>query len=366
MGSFLVKVYGYMSAPAKPLAPTPSSHLKASPSQGDLLAAGDLVAGRYHVEGLIGRGGMGEVYAARDIHAEDRVALKLIHPELLGSSKTRSRFEREVELTRRIDHPNVLKVRDFLKVEPPGRESALVPCVVMEFLEGPTLADHLAERKAPMSGEEAKPIVCQIAAALSAAHNAGVVHRDLKPDNVFLVPDRKNGGLRAVLTDFGVARADRSRSSSSAEDSQSFTASNVLVGTPDYMAPEQLELEKASPLSDLYSLGLVFFEMVTGRLPFQARNKLEAVFQRVREPAPSPRSIRPEVDEDCDRVIQRCLQRDPADRYSHARELIRELDGDQSGWLTREPVYQRRRMGAVAVGLLLFLLVVALVVIYAT
>ena len=342
-----------------------SAPVSSSPSKGDLLAAGDLVAGRYHVEGLIGRGGMGEVYAARDVSAEDRVALKLIHPELLGSSKTRSRFEREVELTRRIDHPNVLKVRDFLKVEPPGRENAHVPCVVMEFLEGPTLADHLAERKAPMSSDEAKPIVCQIAAALAAAHRAGVVHRDLKPDNVFLVPDRKTGALRAVLTDFGVARSDRSRSANN-EDSQSFTASNVLIGTPDYMAPEQLELEKASPLSDLYSLGLVFFEMVTGRLPFQSKNRLEAVFQRVKEPAPPPRSIRPEVSEDCDRVIQRCLQRDPSDRFTNAQEIIRELDGDQSGWLTRDPDYDRRRIKAVAIGVGLLLLVIALVYLYAS
>jgi serine/threonine-protein kinase len=351
-----------------------SSPVNPSPSKGDLLAAGDLVAGRYHVEALIGRGGMGEVYAARDVSAEDRVALKLVHPELLGSSKTRSRFEREVELTRRIDHPNVLKVRDFLKVEPPGHENAQVPCLVMEFLEGPTLADHLNERKGPMSSDEARPIVCQIAAALSAAHRAGVVHRDLKPDNVFLVPDRKTGALRAVLTDFGVARADRARSGTgggggggkNSEDSQTFTASNVLIGTPDYMAPEQLELEKAGPLSDLYSLGLVFFEMLTGRLPFQSKNRLEAVFQRVKEPAPSPRTINPRIDEDCDRVIQRLLQREPGDRYTNAQEVIRELDGDQSGWLSRDPAVDRRRLAAIATAIFLLLLVIALVVIYAT
>lgn len=343
-----------------------SASVTPAPSKGDLLAAGDLVAGRYHVEGLIGRGGMGEVYAARDISAEDRVALKLIHPELLGSSKTRSRFEREVELTRRIDHPNVLKVRDFLKVEPPGHENAQVPCVVMEFLEGPTLADHLAERKAPMPSEEAKPIVCQIAAALAAAHRAGVVHRDLKPDNIFLVPDRKTGVLRAVLTDFGVARSDRGRSNKNGEDSQTFTASNVLIGTPDYMAPEQLELEKASALSDLYSLGLVFFEMVTGRLPFQSKNRLEAVFQRVKEPAPPPRSIRPEIAEDCDRVIQRCLQREPNDRFASAQEIIRELDGDQSGWLERDPQGEKRRLFAIGIGVVLLILVIVLVLLYAS
>jgi serine/threonine protein kinase len=132
------------------------------------------------------------------------------------------------------------------------------------------------------------------------------------------------------------------------------------------MAPEQLELEKASPLSDLYSLGLVFFEMVTGRLPFQSKNRLEAVFQRVKEPAPPPRSIRPEISEDCDRVIQRCLQREPGDRFASAQEIIRELDGDQSGWLQREPGLDRRRMTAIAIGAVLLLLVLALVLLYAT
>jgi serine/threonine protein kinase len=317
-------------------------------SQADLLAAGDLVASRYRVSGLLGRGGMGEVYTAEDLVDGEQVALKLIHPELLGSDKARSRFEREVEWTRKIDHPNVLKIREFLKVDPPQGAAGSVPCVVMELLQGRTLADHLGERQQPMSCAEARPIVCQVAAALAAAHRSGIVHRDLKPDNIFLVPTGM-GALRVVLTDFGVARTDRGKNLG--EDSQSFTASNVLIGTPDYMAPEQLELEKASPISDLYSLGLVFYEMVTGQLPFVARNKLEAVFLRVKQPAPSPRLLVPDIDEDCERVIVRCLKRDPIDRYSKAQEIIRELDGDQSGWLRREPLIARRSLPTIAIGI---------------
>lgn len=303
----------------------------------DLLAAGDLVASRYRVAALLGRGGMGEVYTANDIVDGEAVALKLIHPNLLGSSKARSRFEREVEWTRRIDHPNVLKIKNYLKIEPPERGET-VPCVVMELLKGRTLADHLAERTQPMSCAEARPIICQVAAALAAAHRAGIVHRDLKPDNIFLVPDLQ-GQLRVVLTDFGVARVDRGKNLG--EDSQSFTASNVVIGTPDYMAPEQLELEKASPASDLYSLGLVFYEMLTGSLPFLSKNRLEAVFLRVKKDAPSPKELCPNIEPDCERVIVRCLRRDPLDRYAKAQEIIRELDGNQSGWLEREPVLTR-------------------------
>ena len=283
-------------------------------------------------------------------------------PDLLGSGKAISRFQREMRWTQRIQHPNVIDVKDFLLV-PYG--DVELPCLVMELLEGESLVDRL-ERLGVMSPEEAKPIVCQMAAALDAAHRAGIVHRDLKPANVILVPrDSADGSPRVVLTDFGVAREDKN--TDLRDDSQSLTASNVILGTPDYLAPEQLELEEALPSSDLYALGLCFYQMVTGALPFEGNSPLEAVFQRVQQPAPSPRTKNPDLDSDTERVILRCLERDPKDRYRTGAEIIRDLDGGQSDYLTMPP---NKKLGAevwvtvVTVGILL-LVAIIVVVLYA-
>ncbi len=301
----------------------------------DLFAVDELVGGRYRVHRLVGKGGMGEVYEARDTKTERRVALKTVKPELLGNSKILRRFEREVDFSRRIDHPNVLEIYDVFQA-PIDKElnifgnrlpvSDEVPCMVMEFLDGETVADRL------MSGhrftpQEVRPIVCQVAAALAAAHHTGIVHRDLKPDNMFLVQQGDGSKVRVVLTDFGAARQ------AVAQHDEALTASNVIIGTPEYMAPEQLELEAAMPASDLYTLGLVMFEMLTSKPAFEAESPIKMVFKRVQEEAPSPRLHVPDLDPIWEEVVLRCLRRDPQERYSDCTDLIIALDGEASVYL---------------------------------
>ncbi len=303
-------------------------------SGADIFSPGDVLRGRYRIVQLVGKGGTGEVYEAEDGVESRRVAIKTVLRELVSSAKVGRRFERECELSQRISHPNVLRIHELLRVpvevsEDGERRREEVPCMAMELLAGETLADRLM-RGETFSPEAARPLVCQMAAALAAAHRAGIVHRDLKPDNVFLVPG-DDGELRVVLTDFGVAR--RATPPSPSDDSDSLTASNVILGTPTYMAPEQLELEEAMPASDIYTLGLVIFEMLTGRQPFEAETAIEMVFKRVREEPPSPRIYLPDLDRRWEALVLRCLEREPDKRFADAQEIIRLLDGDASEFL---------------------------------
>lgn len=321
-----------------------------------LFAPGDVIRDRYRVERLVGAGGMGEVYEVYDLRDDQRLALKTVLPELLGSTKAVQRFERETEISQQFSHPNVLQIFDVFKVPVPeaarlavGHKVAeLVPCMVMEYLDGETVADRMVAGHR-FSSDEARPIACQVASALAAAHRLGIVHRDLKPDNIFLVSDGA-GGARVVLTDFGVARQ------ALPEGEEALTASNVILGTPEYMAPEQLELEDAMPASDLYTLGLVMFEMVTLERPFQAETPLKMVFRRVEEDPPSPREHVPDLDPVFEEVILRCLARDPDGRYEDPYRLIEALDGPRSPWLERE---RRREQARTRLWVILLLVTVA-------
>ncbi|MEM7349313.1 MAG: serine/threonine-protein kinase [Acidobacteriota bacterium] len=291
----------------------------------DVFAPGDVIEERYRIIGLVGKGGMGEVYEAEIIATGERVAIKTVLPSLLSSKKTLARFELECEHTQRISHPGVLRIIEVFKTPRPRvTQPEMVPCMVMEFLVGETLADRMVDGRW-VGPDEAVSLTCQMAAALTAAHRAGVVHRDLKPDNVFLAPDGDK--TRVVLTDFGVARQ------SAAPSDDGLTASNVLLGTPDYMAPEQLELEDAMPASDIYTMGLVIFEMIIGQPPFVADTPLKTVFKRIQEDPPSPLEFRPDLGPRWETVILRCLARQPEDRFAEAQDVIRILEGNDSEWL---------------------------------
>lgn len=267
---------------------------------------------------------MGEVYEAEDTVENRVVALKTVLAKLLGSQKVIARFRREIDLSNRISHPNVLTIYDVFELPPASDADIQVssPCMVMELLSGETLADRLSEGRL-FSEEEARSIVIQTAKALGAAHRADVVHRDLKPDNIFLVP-QDDGEVRVVMTDFGVARPNNQP-----DTEESFTATDVIVGTPLYMAPEQLELEEALPESDLYTLGLVVYEMLTGKFPFEGDTGIQVVFMRVQEDPIPPSRFKPDISEKWEELILSCLERDPNNRIREADDIVAFLEGDE-------------------------------------
>jgi tetratricopeptide (TPR) repeat protein len=299
--------------------------LKAS----DLFSAGRVLEERYRILRLVGRGGSGEVYEAEDLRQGERVAIKTMSSDRVANPQALRRFERERDFSQRISHPNVLKIFELFKVpveiaHGSRTVTVLAPCMAMELLEGETLADRF-QRGETFTAEAAKPLVSQMAAALDAAHRQGIVHRDLKPDNVFLVSD--GDATRVVVTDFGVARQAKKRRT---DKDDSMTRSDVILGTPEYMAPEQLDLEKAMPSSDIYTLGIVMFEMLTGHHPFEADKAIERVFKRLREPAPSPRRFLPAIDPLWEATILRCLRRKPENRFATAMGIVRALEGKGS------------------------------------
>ncbi len=320
-------------------------------SHGDnAFSPGDVIERRYRVVRLVGTGAMGEVYQAEDLEIDESaseegsantVAIKTVRPDLLRSAKALARFKREADLSQRIQHPGVLRIgRVFTTTMPGDDDAGTVPCMVMEWLAGETLADRLVDERL-IDPDEGVAVACQMASALTAAHRAGVVHRDLKPDNVFLVyGGGEDGGIRVVLTDFGVARAAKRRKD------ESLTASNVILGTPEYLAPELLDLEDATPRSDLYTMGLVMFEMLTGKPPFEADTPLKMVFMRAQQEPPSPRKHLPDLDRRWEEVILRCLARKPEDRYAEALDLISVLDGEDSRWLKATAADRLKRFPA--------------------
>jgi eukaryotic-like serine/threonine-protein kinase len=278
----------------------------------------DVISGRFKVIRFIGKGGMGEVYEAQDLELRVRVALKAIRPEISSDPVTISRFRHEIQLARKVTHPNVCRIFDL------GRHrlssGVEITFLTMELLEGETLAAHL-RRQVRLATEEALLLVEQMAEALAAAHAARVIHRDFKPSNVILVPsDTKT---RAVVTDFGLARALEPMGSETI--SGLLTTPEQLVGTPPYMAPEQLEGSEATPATDLYALGLVMYEMVTGKLPFSSRSGLGQILWRLKGLPPSPRVHSPDLDPRWESAIMRCLQTAPASRFQDAGEVMRAL-----------------------------------------
>ncbi len=292
---------------------------------------------------------MGEVYEAQDQVLQAHVALKTILPELGENPEMLERLRREVLLARKASHPNVCRVYDLYSTRTPGGEP--LRFLTMEFLEGQTLA-HLLARRGPMSVDEALPLVRQIAAGLDAAHAEGVVHRDLKASNVMLVrrsvASAESGDLRAVITDFGIARALPGASLVS----EMATGSGV-IGTPQYMAPEQLSGGDVGPSADIYALGLMIYEMVTGTLPFAGETPLEAACKRLKDPPAEPRSVVPRLDPSWNGAILRSLDPRPSARFASAGELARALE------TSPRFVANRRRwlaaLGVVGVALAAFL-----------
>jgi len=360
---------------------------------------GDVLCGRFRIVSLIGRGGMGEVYKAWDEELEDHVALKTLRLEISTHELFTSRFRRELQLARKVTHPNVCRIFDSFKHS--VGDGTFISVLSMELLQGQTLADYL-KTKTQLTAAEALPIVQQIIAGLSAIHAAGIVHRDLKPSNLILVPASQQAKTNSVKTDAektgitngppaidapaganaaedhlipsatpidslvsppdlpqkqqtnisqagasivdGAATAEKATASASANflikitdfgiagrlpdglSQASQTEVSKLLGTPDYMAPEQLEHARANIQSDVYSLGLVLYEMVTGAKPFADAS----AWKRITAEPPPPRKLTPDLPENWDKTIACCLERIPAYRFQTAQEVLDGLEGTTS------------------------------------
>ncbi|HEX6158658.1 MAG TPA: protein kinase, partial [Thermoanaerobaculia bacterium] len=301
-----------MSDPHEPT--TPLSLNATTPlgsEQGNRFENGAVLAGRYRIAGVAGEGGMGVVYIADDLELSERVALKTLHAGAAAEEREVTRLRREVQLARRVTHPNVCRIYDA------GRHEDIV-FVTMELLEGETLTNYVGARGRLQPGEAAA-ILRQLCAGLQAAHDAGVIHRDFKSGNVMLV--QRGSDMRAVITDFGLARTSIPSLDALASHG------GRIVGTPAYMAPEQIEGADVTPSVDIYALGVVAFELITGERPF-LDSSMAALLRRLREPAPTPRAYVADVDRRWEAVILRCLARDPADRFASPTDVARALDGE--------------------------------------
>jgi tetratricopeptide (TPR) repeat protein/tRNA A-37 threonylcarbamoyl transferase component Bud32 len=288
-----------------------------------VFGAEETIAGRYRVVSFLAQGGMGEVYEVEDSVLRERVALKTVRPDVRADSLAVERFRREIQLARKVTHPNVCRIFDVSHHRPLGRAGPgqEIIFLTMELLRGETLSERL-RRGGPLPIGEALPIARQICLGLEAAHQAGIVHRDLKPGNVVLVPAR--AGLRAVVTDFGLARLEAGHD----PGAPTLTTAGGLVGTPAYLAPEQLEGGEITTAVDIYALGIVLYEMATGTVPFIGDSLLSTAVKRLKEKPVSPRVHAPDLDWRWETAILRCLEREPAARFATALDVAAALAGE--------------------------------------
>ena len=266
----------------------------------------EIIAGRFRIIRYIAEGGMGTVYEAEDLTLNDRIALKTIRPEITTDPRGVERFKREILLGKRVTHPNVCRIYDLgVHHGEPGGEFLFL---TMQFLPGETLASRI--RRGPMPTSEALPIVLDLTHALSAAHQAEVVHRDFKSGNVMLVPGRDR--TSAVVTDFGLAHGYSDNGPKSQMD---------MAGTVDYMAPEQLRGEEITPLVDIYALGVVMYEMVTGGRPFSGDRRIAVALKHLNDEPRPPRELVPQLDPHWNEIILGCLRKRPQERFQSAADV---------------------------------------------
>ncbi|MGA7850558.1 MAG: tetratricopeptide repeat protein [Terriglobales bacterium] len=284
--------------PASP-APPPTSSISAF--QG--LQPGVLFGGRYEILGVLGQGGMGAVYKARDRELDRLIALKVIRPELATDPAILQRFKQELILSRNVTHKNVVRIFDL-------GEADGIRFISMEYVDGEDLRTIL-RRQGKFSPEEAIAVVEQVCRALDSAHSEGVIHRDLKPQNIM----RDKHG-RIVVMDFGLARS---------LGESGMTQTGAVVGTIEYMSPEQALGSTLDQRSDIFSVGLIFFELLTGRAPYEADTAIASLMKRTREEAQSASDVDASVPRSLSAIVSRCLEREPANRYHSAVELLQQL-----------------------------------------
>jgi len=287
---------------------------------GGKIEKGSVFANRYEIEGIVGKGGMGVVYLARDRQLDEEVALKVLRGEALKDDPSiLSRFKTETKLARKITHRNVLRTHDFA-------ESDGVSYISMEYIEGVTLKDLIKSKGALPLGVGLS-VAKQMCMGLEAAHEQGVVHRDIKPQNMLILPE--SGDVK--IMDFGIARSQTVKDAAPAAPDSGLTSAGTVMGTPDYMPPEQAQGQPADFRSDIYSLGVVLFETFTGKLPFTGDSIMKIVMGHIQSPPPRPRSINPRIPPDLEALILRCLAKDPSQRPQKVEAILDELSRISSG-----------------------------------
>jgi serine/threonine protein kinase/Tfp pilus assembly protein PilF len=285
------------------------------------LKTGSIFAGRYEVIEELGKGGMGKVYKVLDKEVNEKIALKLLNPEVAADEKTIDRFRNELKFARKIGHRNVCRMYDLSREE--GTHY-----ITMEYVPGEDLKSTII-RVGQLSVGKAIFIAKQVCEGLAEAHRIGVVHRDLKPQNIML---DKEGNAR--IMDFGIARSLKAKG---------LTGAGVMIGTPEYMSPEQAEVKEVDQRSDIYSLGVILYEMVTGRVPFEGETPLNIAMKHKSEAPRNPKEINSQIPEDLSRVILRCLEKDKEKRYQRAEAVLSELANIEKGMPTTERVVPKRK-----------------------
>ena len=283
---------------------TPAEGGTALSGSSQALQPGHVLGGRYEILELLGQGGMGAVYKARDREVDREVALKVIRPDLAGHPDIVRRFKQELILARQVTHKNVIRIFDLGEAE--GAKF-----ISMEYIDGRDLKSIRAER-GKFQPEEAAEIIEQVCRALDAAHAEGVIHRDLKPQNIMV---DKHG--RVAVMDFGIARS---------RELPGLTQTGVLVGTPEYMSPEQAKGEEVDPRSDLFSLGIILYELLTGKSPYEATTSVATLLKRTQERAVPPVKLDPAIPKFMNDIVVRCLEIDPQRRYASAQEILWDLE----------------------------------------
>ncbi|HSO33039.1 MAG TPA: serine/threonine-protein kinase, partial [Labilithrix sp.] len=276
------------------------------------MARYQIIDEKYRIVRLIGQGAWASVYEGVNVRINRRVAIKVLSKELFSTAGAVERFTQEAQAATRIDSKHVVGVFDLGAMDD-GR-----PYIVMELLDGENLAVRLAQ-SGPLPPGRAIEIIVQVLRGLADSHAAGVMHRDIKPENVVLVPGRQ-GGETVKIVDFGISKLD-------VDTRGSLTRTQGTLGSPAYMSPEQCRGTASDHRSDLYSVGVVLFEALTGRIPHQAGSVSEMLFTIALEDAPDPRALCPSLDDDLAHIVVRALRREPADRFQTAQELEQALVG---------------------------------------
>ena len=267
------------------------------------LKIGSLVDGRYRVSARIGHGGMAEVYEGHDVITKKMVAIKLIREDVMNNPVNLMRFKNEASIAASLNHENIVKVYNHGTVDG-------IPYIANELIKGQSLKDVLDFRSS-LPLEEAIDIMLQLSSALSYAHKRGIVHRDVKPDNMYMMSD---GTIK--LGDFGIAQSEYKNTD---------TSSNEIVGSVYYLAPEITTGKPATPQSDIYAAGVTFFEMITGHVPFVKENPVDIAVAHVKERFPSPKKYLPNCPREIERIIFKCTRKNPRDRYADANALFIDL-----------------------------------------